>query len=386
MGFLSKLMKNPLVQTALPFALSAAMGSPWAAKLAQSKLFSGMSPLMANALKQSALGFGTAALSGSKRPWKGAMYAGLTSIPFSYMGAAKSADAFNKKYAGATEPQRFVKSTTPMAMKEGSWTDRFGRIRPWEGVPQGPPTPNYQFRNVPVEIPKLTAWDIATGRRDALEDIISPTTIADQYTSPSKAAGEQGYTRTLAPPGSEGEYMYTKLAEGKQMELPGADIFTKTTPKAAGYTEAGDLIYSGGETKTDWLPTAVSQAAALYGGRDTPEEEWEAARRKRRKELAWMYGVDEDMIEGEMDNPWYTGGMFNSGGIASLDKSYGGDVSGPGTGTSDSIDARLSDGEFVMTAKAVENLGGGNRYEGARKMYQMMNMLDPQSESMSEVV
>jgi hypothetical protein len=77
--------------------------------------------------------------------------------------------------------------------------------------------------------------------------------------------------------------------------------------------------------------------------------------------------------------------MFNAGGIASLDMSYGGDVSGPG-GTSDSIDAKLSDGEFVMTAKAVENFGGGDRYEGARKMYSMMNMLDPQSETMSEVV
>ena len=62
-----------------------------------------------------------------------------------------------------------------------------------------------------------------------------------------------------------------------------------------------------------------------------------------------MYGVPEDMVEGEMYNPWYTGGGFwNKGGIASLEN--GGGVSGPGTGTSDSIDAKVSDGEFVMTA------------------------------------
>jgi len=76
MGFLSKLMKNPLMQMALPFALSAVAG-PAGAALTKgglgAKLFGNMSPLMANALKQSALGFGTAALSGSKRPWKGAM-------------------------------------------------------------------------------------------------------------------------------------------------------------------------------------------------------------------------------------------------------------------------------------------------------------------------
>jgi hypothetical protein len=34
-----------------------------------------------------------------------------------------------------------------------------------------------------------------------------------------------------------------------------------------------------------------------------------------------------------------------------------GPVEGPGTGVSDSVPARLSDGEFVFTAKAVEEIG-----------------------------
>ena len=66
----------------------------------------------------------------------------------------------------------------------------------------------------------------------------------------------------------------------------------------------------------------------------------------------------------------------------------GGMIDGPGTGTSDSIpaqiyqnggpvqEARLSDGEFVMTADAVRGAGGGNRNAGAAKMYQMMNQLE----------
>jgi hypothetical protein len=37
-----------------------------------------------------------------------------------------------------------------------------------------------------------------------------------------------------------------------------------------------------------------------------------------------------------------------------------GPVEGPGTGVSDSIPARLSDGEFVFTAKAVEEIGADN--------------------------
>jgi hypothetical protein len=62
------------------------------------------------------------------------------------------------------------------------------------------------------------------------------------------------------------------------------------------------------------------------------------------------------------------------GGI--MDLQDGGESVGPGTGTSDSIPAMLSDGEFVMTAKAVRGAGGGDRREGARKMYQAMDKLE----------
>ena len=40
-----------------------------------------------------------------------------------------------------------------------------------------------------------------------------------------------------------------------------------------------------------------------------------------------------------------------------------GPVEGPGSGVSDSIPARLSDGEFVMTAKSVDTLGSDNLQE-----------------------
>jgi hypothetical protein len=62
------------------------------------------------------------------------------------------------------------------------------------------------------------------------------------------------------------------------------------------------------------------------------------------------------------------------GGI--MDLQDGGESKGPGTGTSDSIPAMLSDGEFVMTAKAVRGAGGGDRREGARKMYEAMDRLE----------
>ena len=62
------------------------------------------------------------------------------------------------------------------------------------------------------------------------------------------------------------------------------------------------------------------------------------------------------------------------GGI--IDLQGGGFSQGPGTGTSDSIPAMLSDGEFVMTADAVRGAGGGNRREGARRMYEAMDGLE----------
>jgi len=53
-----------------------------------------------------------------------------------------------------------------------------------------------------------------------------------------------------------------------------------------------------------------------------------------------------------------------------------GDIQGPGTETSDDIPAMLSDGEFVMTARAVRGAGDGNRQKGFQKMYDIMRSFE----------
>ena len=53
-----------------------------------------------------------------------------------------------------------------------------------------------------------------------------------------------------------------------------------------------------------------------------------------------------------------------------------GQISGPGTGTSDDIPAMLSDGEFVMTADAVRGAGNGSRQQGVSRMYDMMRKFE----------
>ena len=82
-----------------------------------------------------------------------------------------------------------------------------------------------------------------------------------------------------------------------------------------------------------------------------------------------------------------TGGImgYYGGGMSDMDLTQGGASFGPGTGTSDDIPAMLSDGEFVVTANAVKNLGGGNRMLGAKRMYSMMNSLDPNSQTPAEM-
>jgi hypothetical protein len=66
----------------------------------------------------------------------------------------------------------------------------------------------------------------------------------------------------------------------------------------------------------------------------------------------------------------------------------GGEIEGPGTGTSDSIPAEiyqdgkpvqkaaLSDGEFVMTADAVKGAGNGSRDRGVKRMYELMRRFE----------
>jgi hypothetical protein len=76
--------------------------------------------------------------------------------------------------------------------------------------------------------------------------------------------------------------------------------------------------------------------------------------------------------------------QFVEGGIAALAQGgyprRTGQIDGPGTEKSDSIPAMLSDGEFVMTAKAVRGAGKGSRRAGAKKMYALMHQLEKNSE------
>jgi hypothetical protein len=83
------------------------------------------------------------------------------------------------------------------------------------------------------------------------------------------------------------------------------------------------------------------------------------------------------------------GGMMASGGISDDQYNLGGYsdggrlLRGPGDGVSDSIPAvigkkqpaRLADGEFVVPARIVSEIGNGSTEAGARKLYAMMDRI-----------
>jgi hypothetical protein len=151
-------------------------------------------------------------------------------------------------------------------------------------------------------------------------------------------------------------------------------MYSNITNPQAGYT--GPNLYSQ-TLAAGLLPTGEDKMAAyqrlLQQGATDPQ----------------IRNAAETMFGPQSNANWnaLSGGaarFMNMGGIAALAQGgyprRNGQISGPGTEKSDSIPAMLSDGEFVMTAKAVRGAGKGNRRAGAKQMYKLMHQLEKNSE------
>jgi len=85
------------------------------------------------------------------------------------------------------------------------------------------------------------------------------------------------------------------------------------------------------------------------------------------------------MYGGNVNEGFADGGLMNlkMGGMpAEMDLRKGGFVPIGKKERADDVPARLSKNEFVFTAKAVKNAGGGDVKKGAKRMYQIMNQLE----------
>ncbi len=181
--------------------------------------------------------------------------------------------------------------------------------------------------------------------------------------------------------GGEDQLWSSKLNKGLTGD-GGAKQLLFNKPKETSYiNKALNLFRKGGESGADFsMPRiyaammAAGTIPGLLGGEK--EEEYVDTNvypgdfgQLRHLAAANTYSPGSNIVPFSLAK----GGIVNlkEGGFpyATAKRAEGG-VTGPGTGTSDDVPAYLSDGEFVVTAKAVKNAGG------QRPMYEMMDHLE----------
>ena len=125
---------------------------------------------------------------------------------------------------------------------------------------------------------------------------------------------------------------------------------------------------------------AATQAATLYGIFGALGEKQDPPPQFTAADMETLPDYEGRVFQGMLDP--FTGRYDRPIPVRARE---GGFIQGPGTKTSDSIDAgiyqngrkvqeaKLSDGEFVMRTDAVEGLGGGDRAKGAARMYALQN-------------
>lgn len=182
---------------------------------------------------------------------------------------------------------------------------------------------------------------------------------------------------------ASGGNMFTKAGTsafgptGSEMMISPTDTTSVTAIKDAG--TSGIMSKIGTFAKENPFTTAGIAGLGLtaLGGLDEEEETKGTMRPyptgKSRLGIGTVGGKQYN-LNNEDERKEYFKEVRRRQGIDSL--AGGGEVNGPGTGTSDSVPARLSDGEFVLTAKSVRGAGGGDRDLGAARMYDMMSELE----------
>ena len=178
---------------------------------------------------------------------------------------------------------------------------------------------------------------------------------------------------TTPPPGGTTTPQYN-LPSGliiKDGKLQFDPTYTESRPSGRAYGWEYD-----NDTDTDWF-NRQGYLAAIY-------ERMYGRRKGDIPHIGGGYGISRETMEDDQSQ-WdeyslkspgdaaYRVGMA-SGGMAQYPRREM-LVEGPGTERSDDIPAMLSDGEFVINAKAVRGAdptGQGNRYRGAQNLYDMM--------------
>jgi len=157
--------------------------------------------------------------------------------------------------------------------------------------------------------------------------------------------------------------------------LVGKEWAETAAPLAGGAALLGAVSYAGGAWDDEPPPPPTAPALEQEAYRKWLKLSETEKNSVTGQNLYWAWNASGPFATREQFER-RTGGPSSKPDWYFLDAAGGGEVMGPGSGTSDSIPARLSDGEFVMTARAVKNAGGGDRALGAARMYDMMNRFE----------
>ena len=165
--------------------------------------------------------------------------------------------------------------------------------------------------------------------------------------------------------------------EGSSINPPPPPLMPQTiTPQREMYQEGGELdaqMTDMMEEPTHTMPDGTEMPGATHEETQLPDEEMEEdyvefimseALEPEEQQYLTDRLVEDDQLSMIFDKVVETASEFSGSGS----------VDGPGTGISDSIPARLSDGEFVMTAKATDAIG-------ADTLQELMSLAEQEAET-----
>ena len=281
----------------------------------------------------------------------------------------------------AVPTQTGLERISPDVPNLSSYTGTGARVQPslsGTNVPPAPPALTDTGTMLGLKMPgdtsplKLDAMTPAAAPSQGVMDLVSQGKFVEAGKTAASKVGDL-YDEYLSPSGIQS-------AGAKNAEKAYADTLARTGSKDLAL-KAYEASMPGMVATYGPLAGATLGAAYLGGAFDVPEPP--------------KPDIPTSGAELYAQNPYYltpdvrtvsasTGQAYRyaTGGIASLKRGTSsfprktGPINGPGTGTSDSIPAMLSDGEFVFTARAVRAMGNGSRRKGAKRMYALMKALE----------
>ena len=187
--------------------------------------------------------------------------------------------------------------------------------------------------------------------------------------------------RGLKMLGSEGSTFGTEYAKAMQGPSIGGEALWSgsTGTKAATLGTLGNVAYRAGAFDQPAMATPEEDKSD-YAGPYIPTKRTYIP--QSREAMLAGNGREHQYFDVVNPAPGFESMNAARGGLLALNKMAGGRyLKGSGDGTSDSIPAtigqsqpaRLADGEFVVDARTVSELGNGSSDAGARKLYAMMD-------------